>query len=283
MRSAAFSLIAMLVLLSATAAGCNDVPITQETIDEAVHKIARANREVETATFDLSLSGMVTTGDGTDTRQVLLYGDGTGSIDNATQRMHLSMTMRSKAPGQAPVDQFLEYYIADGWLYMSSSSPEEKPRWIKMQMPPQMWQNQAEQQVDMLRSATEVSYLGMEDVDGAICHVIRIVPGRKSIRQVLEQTHSQFASLGVYGYGPLDPEGAPPEVSVTQYVAADTYLFMRTDQQMVIEMTPEAASPPASAENSATLNLSTTIVFRNYDEPVTIQVPQGSLAAIEIE
>ncbi len=153
---------------------------------------------------------------------------------------------------------------------------------MKMKMPPEMWQNQVQQQVDMLHSASEVSYLGTHDVNGVDCHAVRIVPGRASAQQMLEQTRGQIVGLGVYEPVSMDMTDVPAEVSVTQHVAVDTYLFMRTDQHMVQEIAPEAVGLPATGFERIAQDVSITIVFRNYDKPVTIQVPQGLLAAIEI-
>ncbi len=275
------SVLATLCLSVIAAAGCAEAPVG-ESIDDAVQTIVHANQKVETATFDLTLAGTVRTESEMDTSEVLLTGTGTGAVDNTTHRMHLSMTVRIKTPGQPAIDLLLHYFLADEWLYMGSSAPGDKLRWMKVRAPEGMWHNQAHQQIEMLRSANEISYLGMEDVDGVTCHVVRIMPDAASVQQIVLQTYGQLAPLGLHNPESIDLANVEGEVSVIQYVAAESHMFVRTDQQMVLEAIPFTAPVPEESSERITHRLATTVVFGNYNEPVTIQMPQGSLAAIEI-
>jgi hypothetical protein len=69
---------------------------------------------------------------------------------------------------------------------------------------------------------------------------------------------------------------------MTQYIAEDSYLFMKTTQHIVMEITPEQVGVPEAEFERITEDVSTTMVFRNYDEPATIQLPQGALAAAQM-
>lgn len=282
MHNAIRSVIAALCLLAISAAGCAETPINTETLEEAVQAIIEANQEIETASFDLTLTGTIRTEEECAASEVLLTGSGAGVVDNTTRRMHLSMTLRSGVPGQPAVDLPLEYYLMDEWLYMGSCPLQEKPRWLKMRAPTDVWQSQAQQQVQTLRSASEVAYRGMEDIDGVACHVVAIVPDDASTQQILRQTYGQLAPLGHYDHRSMDEAEIQGEVSVVQYVAADSRLFVRTDQHLVLEAVRDTAVTPDHCCDRTIYRFTTTMVFGNYGEPVTIQMPQGSLAAIEI-
>lgn len=281
MHNALRSVIAALCLLLIAAAGCTDTHVAPETIEETVHAIIDANREVETVTFDLALTGTVRTEDDCEVSEVLLTGTGAGVVDNTARRMHLSMTLRSTVSGQSAADLPLEYYLMNEWLYMGSCPSQEKPRWLKMRVPTDVWQGQA-QQVQMLRSASEITYRGMESIDGVACHVVAIAPDDASTQEMLQQTYGQLAPLGHYDHRSMDTAEILGEVSVIQYVAADSHLFVRTDQNVFLEAVRDTAGLPNGCCDRTIYRLATTMVFGNYGEPVTIQMPQGSLAAIEI-
>ena len=282
MHNAIRSVTAAVCLLVISAAGCVETPIDTETVEEAVQAIIEANREIETACFDLTLTGTVRTENDGDVSEVLLTGSGAGTVDNTARRMHLSMTVRSRVAGQPAVDLPLEYYLVDEWLYMGSCPSQEKPRWLKMRAPTDVWQGQAQQQVQTLRSASEITYRGIEDIGDVACHVVAIVPDDALTQQILRQTYGQLAPLGHHDHQSMDVAGIRGEVSVVQYVAADSHLFVRTDQHVVLEAVRDAAVTPDHCCDPTIYRLTTTMVFGNYGEPVTIQMPQGSLAAIEI-
>jgi len=51
---------------------------------------------------------------------------------------------------------------------------------------------------------------------------------------------------------------------------------------MVMEITPEAMGLPEEEFDRITEDVTTVLVFRDYDEPVTIQMPQAALAAVQM-
>jgi len=153
-----------------------------------------------------------------------------------------------------------------------------------MRMPEGLWeqQDQVRQQVDLLKVADEVNYLGIEEVEGVKCYVVEIVPDMDSVRQMMAQVQGPIPAVG--GIDPGAPELGEmvKQVSMTQYIAVDGYLFRRTDQRMLIEFTPATLGIPDGEFDRVVEDTFTTLVFRNYNEPATIQLPQGALAATQI-
>ncbi len=283
MRKLILSAVAMLVLLPAILTGCAGGEMSEADIEKIVEEIVTTNYEVETCTFDLLMDAEIEV-EGDEDVSATLVGTGTGVTDSVNRQMHMVMNMTINAVGEDPVDMPVEYFLVDGWMYMKMSVPEQEAQWLKMQMPDDMWeeQNQAQQQIEMLRTADEVNFLGFEEVNGVECYVVEIVPDLATLQQMMSQMQGQMSQLGDLDLIAMDPGKMLKQVSVTQYVAMDSYLFMRTDQQMVMEITPEAMGLPDDAFDQITEDITTVMVFRDYNEPVTVQLPQGALAATQM-
>ncbi len=284
MRRHLLSFTSMATLLLVAATGCAANPMSEEAIQRTVEDVIAANMAVETTTFDIVMEVTVDVHGAAETEQTSVRGNGSGFIDSANETMHLVMTMTTAGPDQSPLEIPVEYFLVDGWMYVSASLPGEEGQWMKMQMPEGMWeqQNQVQQQIDLLKGADEVNYLGIEEVDGVKCYVVEIVPDMDSVRQMMAQMQGQIPSMGNLDLGALALEEMVKRVSMTQYVAVDGYLFMRTDEHMLIELTPSMLGMPDEAFDLMVEDISVTLVFGNHNEPATIQLPQGALAATQI-
>ena len=283
MRRLMLSVAVMLVLLSVMLTGCAGGEMSEADIQKTVEEIVTTNYEVETSTFDLSMEAEIDVEGGEDV-SVALVGTGTGVTDSVNRQMHMVMNMTVSTPEQDTIDMPVEYFLVDGWMYMKVSVPEQEEQWLKMEMPDDMWekQNQAQQQIEMLQTAEEVNFLGIEEVNGVECYVVEIIPDLSALQQMISQVQGQMSQFGNVDLGAMDLGRMLKQVSVTQYVAMDSYLFMRTDQHMVMEITPEAMGLPDDEFDRITEDVTTVLLFRDYNEPVTIQLPQGALAAVQM-
>jgi hypothetical protein len=283
MRRLMLSVAVMLALLSAIPTGCAGGEMSEADIQKTVEEIVTTNYEVETSTFDLSMEAAIEVEGGEDV-SVALVGTGTGVTDSVNRQMHMVMNMTVSTPEQDTIDMPVEYFLVDGWMYMKVSVPGQEEQWLKMEMPDDMWekQNQAQQQIEMLQTAEEVNFLGIEEVDGVECYVVEIIPDLAALQQMISQVQGQMSQFGDIDLSAMDLGRMLKQVSVTQYVAMDSYLFMRTDQHMVMEITPEAMGLPDDEFDRITEDITTVLLFSDYNEPVTIQMPQGALAAVQM-
>ncbi|MCK9357218.1 MAG: hypothetical protein M0R22_08785 [Dehalococcoidia bacterium] len=272
----------LLSLLAAT--GCAGNPMSEEAIQQTVEEIVAANLAVETTTFDLTMEATIDIQGPGGTEQTSVSGSGSGVVDSANQRMHMVMSMTTSIPGQSPLEIPIEYFLVDGWMYMSVDMPGQDTQWMKLRMPEGMWeqQDQVQQQVDLLKAADEVNYFGTEDVNGVDCYVVEIVPNLDSVRKMMGQMQGQMPAMGDLDLSSMDLGQIVKQVSMTQYIAVDGYLFMRTDQHMLIELTPAALGIPEGEFDVIVEDITTTMVFGDYNKPATIQMPQGALAATQI-
>ena len=283
MKKALFAALALLCI-PLIAVGCADGQMSDEELEKIVREVVERNAAVRTTTFDVTMEALVDVEGDTDMSEMSMSATGTGFVDSVNQAMHMTMDMVTTVPGEGDVEVPVEYFLVDGWMYMSVQVPDKGEQWMKIQMPEGMWeqQSQVQQQIDMLRDAEEVTYLGTEEVNGVACYVVKIVPDLTSLQEMVSQMQGQMGGLEGVDLSAMDLGAMMKGMSMTQYIAEDSYLFMKTTQHIVMEITPEQVGIPEAEFERITEDVSTTMVFRNYDEPATIQLPQGALAAAQM-
>jgi len=281
MKKTAFVILAFLCVPLLAASGCADGQMSDADLEKMVRKVIERNAAIDTAAFDLTMEAQVDVEGDEDVDEMTISASGTGVMDSASQAMHMTMDMVTTVPGEGEIDVPVEYFLVDGWMYMSIEIPDEGQQWMKIQMPEGMWeqQSQVQQQIDLLRDAEEVSYLGSEEVGGVPCHVVKIVPDMDSLREMMAQVQGQITGFEGLDMSTVDFSEMIKSMSMTQYVAEDSYLFMKTEQHIVMEITPDRLGMPEGEFERITEDVSTTMVFRDYGKPVTIQLPQAALAA----
>jgi len=284
MKKTALAILAIVCVPLVATIGCADGQMSDADLEKMVREIVATNAAVETTAFDLTMDAQVDVEGDADVDQMVISGVGSGVVDSASQSMHMTMDMVTTVPGEGEIELPVEYYVVDGWMYMSVQVPEQGEQWMKFQMPQGMWeqQSQVQQQIDMLRDAEEVTYLGTEEVNGVVCHVVKIIPDMESLREMVAQMQGQMGGLEGIDLSAMDLSQMMKSMSMTQYIAEDSLLLMKTEQHMVIEITAEQLGIPGDEFERITEEVSTAMVFRDYNEPATIQLPQAALAAAAI-
>lgn len=257
-------------------AGCEG-DFTQAELEQVVDNVVTANAEVDTCRLDMGLDATIEIVGGPDPGTAEMTGLGSGAVDSAARQMYMAMDLTIQAADRGPLTIAVEYYMVDGWMYTGVDVPDEEKQWIKMEMPAGMWdeQSQVEQQVSLLETAEEVNYLGMEQVDGVDCYVVEVVPDM----EVLAETFSQYQAgqMPDIDLGELDLGKLIKETSTTQWVAADSYLFMKTQNHMLMKLEPSTVGAPADAFDSISEDITVTMTFSDYGELVEIDVPPEAL------
>ncbi len=268
----------------ALSVGCANGEVSDSRLDKIVREVVQANAAIETTAFDLTLDSIMEVQGDSDVSEVKVTGVGSGVVDSANETMHMTMTMVTAVPGQDAIELPVEYYIVDGWMYMSMEVPGQSVQWMKMQMPDGMWeeQSQIQQQIDLIRDAEELTHLGMQEVNGVQCHVVKIVPDMASVQQMVSQAQGQMSGLEGLDLSTMDPGQMIQSMSMTQYIAEESLLFMKTVQHMQLVITSDQMGMPEGEFERITEEISTTMVFRDFNEAATIQLPQGALAATRI-
>jgi hypothetical protein len=72
------------------------------------------------------------------------------------------------------------------------------------------------------------------------------------------------------------------QMSYKVWVAKDDYLFRKVEYQMVIEILPEYFGVTAEDFSKIKEDIATEIVFYDYNEPVSIEMPAEALEAPDL-
>ncbi len=273
--------------LSLTLLGCGEEgatggKLTQEEIEQIVADAATANADVDTLKFDMDMlmTMEVVAEDGPG--EITVVVDGNGALDKAEKEMQIIMNMVMDIPDQAKQDMAMELYATGGWMYMGIDIPGLGKQWMKMMLTEEMWQSQSQidQQIELLRTATEVTFLGSEDVEGTACYVVEIVPSMEALSNLL----SQQQTLGMEGIdlGQLNLADLFKEMSVKEWIARDGYLLTKSEVHMVMEMSPADVGTTEEDFEKMTMDINMGMRLYDYHQAVSIELPEEALQAPEV-
>ncbi len=276
----AMSLVLVMVL-SFIACGGEELPPAQEIVDGAI----QALDDIRAYEFEMDMTmGMAGEAEG-EAFEMTIVTDSSGAFDLANRQMRMDMTMSIVVPGEDEVDIEIELYLIDSTGYIMMDVPGTGPVWEKEELSEADWEETvemlslAEPQIEILETA-EVEVIGSEIIGGIDCYVVEITPDMEQFWE----TVMQQATLGfVEEMGlPMITEEILDEVSYSfsakQWIAKDTYLLMKVETDMVIELTPEAMGSPEE-EGEMTIDVAISMLAYNYNQPVSIELPPEAEAS----
>ena len=282
------SLVAILLLSTLTIACGGEeeeatptpTPTVEVTAEEIRDRTIAAYDELETYELDMDMVMEMRISAMGQSARVTMTMDCEGAADEVNRQMRLDMEMDMAMTGEAPQHMRTEMYIVDDYVYMNIVAPGEPPGWVKFALPEGYWEEMdiLQQQVNILVDV-EADLVGTEIVDGTECYVLDVEPNLEELWAMLE--------LGgaVEGLPPgLDFEQLITDFSLTQWVAKDTFFSPKGSASIEMVLTPESLGiPPEMAEDfDAVVDIEMTILQRNINEPVTIELPPGAEEAEEV-
>ena len=272
-------LLSLALILSLTLVGCAEGGLTQEEIDRIVANVTTA--QFDTVKLDMDMQATMEAVGGSEAGKVTMVADGTGVMNNASKEMQMAMNMTMDIPDQAKQTMAMEYYAVGEWMYMKMSMPEMGKQWMKMKLSEEIWQQQGqiEQQIELLKTAVEVNYLGSEEVNGTACYVVKVVPSMEALGKLLSQ---QASGLGGLDFSQLNLADLFKEMSVKEWIAKDSYRVMKSEVYAVLEMRPGDVGATESDFEKMTMDMKTGVRFYDYNQPVSITLPPEALNAAEM-
>jgi outer membrane lipoprotein-sorting protein len=277
MKRIAFLGVLVIALMASLLIGCADKELTQEDMEQLVNNVLVANAEVETVKFDMKTTTKMEVIGGPKPDGATMAGKGTGAIDSANREMQIIMDMDIDVPGKEKQSQPMEAYLVDGWMHIKVSVEEKGAQWMKMPLPDEMWdsQSQINEQIEFLETAKEVNFMGIEDVNGTDCYVVEIVPSAEALNKMLSQIQMpdiEGADLSQFSFADMIKE-----MSFKQWIAEDGYLIMKSETHVVMEISPEDVGASVEEFQKITADQSAVMVFYDYNEPVSIELPAEAL------
>jgi hypothetical protein len=279
------------LMLCFSLVGCaeNEGPLTSEQIDQIITEAVNGLAEAETYKFDMDLSLSMEAIGGTDPGTMSMSANATGAIDNVNEEMYMLMDMTMNMPEQGGQEMGMDMYIVGEWVYVRMSIPGLGEQWMKMALTPEMWemQKQTEQQMELLETAMRIELVGSESVDGVDCYVFEITPDMGKLAGYLAGTLGMQGlsseEMGAFGwlFGDLF-EDLFKELSIKEWIAKDSSLFVKAEVHMAIEVSPEDVGATAEDFEKLTMDMDIGMAAHDYNEPVSIELPPEALDALEI-
>lgn len=254
-----------------------NLPSAEEIAAQAVEAMA----EVKSCRFDMKMDMDMSgesEGESFDTTMMM---EATSDLDIEHTEMSMDFVISMDIPDEGDMAMGMAMYLVGDGMYMMMEMPEMDPMWMKMELPEGTWgeMNQLQPQVDML-SMAELEVLGSETINGTDCYVLRIVADEELIWELVMQ---QMNTVG--GEIPeIDEEFMKDiwrDISMKQWIAKDTYLLVRTEMDLVMEMSSDAMGLP-EVEGEFAIDLSMYMDMRIYDynQPVSIELPPEAEDAV---
>jgi len=164
---------------------------------------------------------------------------------------------------------------------MKIGMPVIGEQWVKSKLDDSMWnqQNQLEQQRQLLETAIKTRSLGKETVDGVECFMIEITPDMAALAGFVG---SQLGSqAGTDALADIDLAKVFKSITITEWVAADTFLPAKTVMTILMEMNEEDLGSGEAGYEQMTVDLVLTIKYSDYNQPVAIVLPPEAANASE--
>ena len=148
---------------------------------------------------------------------------------------------------------------------------------MKMPLPDKMWDSQSQigLQIDFLRTAEEINFLGSEEANGTDCYVVEIIPSTEPLHKMLSQI--QMPSIEDADFSQFNFADMIIEMSFKQWVSKDDYLIMKSETHVVMEISPEDVGTSVEEFQKITADQSAVMVFYDYNESVSIELPAEAL------
>lgn len=277
--------LSLVLILSFTLVGCEEgviiqdgAGLTQEEIDQIVANATTA--QFDTVNLDIDTQMVVEVVGGSEAGEMTMVADGIGVMDMANKEMQMTMNMAINIPEMGEREMAVEVFFVGEWMYSGIDIPDIGEQWIKVKATQDIWQQQSQidQQIEFLKTAVEVKSLPGETVNGADCYVFEVIPSIEALGELLSQ---QTSSMGGMDFSQFNLADLFQEMSVKEWIAKDSYQVMKTEIDMLMQISPEAVGATEADFEKMTMDMNMGVRFYDYNQPVSITLPQEALNAQE--
>ena len=275
--------VSLLLIITLSVIACNGGKLP--SAEEIVAAILDSQQDIETYKFDVDMEMYITVEAEDETIEMYAVTDGGGSTDVENNVMQMTGDINMVMPDVGEIEVKEHMYLVDNMMYIGIDMPAFMggSTWIKAQMPVYM-PNEMNQVLSLtaLIETAEITVLGSEIVNGVDCYVIEVVPDADQLWELVSQ---QLQFMGDEIEIP-DITGELirkmyDDVSVTYYIAKDTYFLISSSMDMFLELTPADLGYPEE-EGLMTMDITMELLAFDYNIPVSIELPPEAADAIEI-
>ncbi|RLI88646.1 MAG: hypothetical protein DRO62_03345 [Candidatus Altiarchaeales archaeon] len=226
------------------------------TAEQVRDRSQEAMEKVETYAFDMDISMLMKGGEISmmGAKEITMSMSGKGKVDEKNKKMHAETTM-----SMSGMTMEMEQYIIGDTQYMKIPMLG----WVKNRTSEDIW---SEGSYANLVKDMGVELLDDEKVDGKDCYVLEIKP--KDISKIFEVITQQMGSTSTLTAEDLE---SVKDVGFKEWIAKDTFLV----RKMFVNLQME--------KDNTAMDMSMTMRFYDYDEPMKIILPEEAEKAIDME
>jgi hypothetical protein len=201
------------------------------------------------------------------------------------KEMNLTMTIDTEYFG-AKGHWAIDMYFFNGWKYLHTVIPDNS--WSKTKLTDELWvaESQIPLQVELLKTATEITLVGNDNIDGVDCYVLAVTPAKELIADWVQSQQQE--------YGPsLDISWSPALVgrdtfiktykssSVKEWINKRSYLLVKSDVNALFEAKPEDIGASGAQFEKIKSTFLGEMKFSDYNGASSISLPNEALNAPE--
>ncbi len=267
-------ILALILVMPLGSVGCKKV-----TAQEVSSNVLDAYSKSKTYSVEENVTAVtnVVGGDRPGTRSTSQ--NSTGTIDIEGRRFEINV-MQDGSP-LSGLQTFSRVFLENEWLYIKGDilNYEDRDHEILVKLDlgdeqlnrgDRLWKdnNPLGQQIELLNTATEITSIRNESINGISAYVLDIKPDW----QVL----ADWLSLQPPWRGPrlFDLPELTKSLTFRVWVSKDTYSILKSTIEVEFEMVSFDLS-------KSIVELKAEMKFNDYDEPVNIKLPQEALEAVE--
>jgi hypothetical protein len=154
---------------------------------------------------------------------------------------------------------------------------------MKSQIPEDMMEemNQVESLTALIETA-EITVLGSKKVNGVDCYVVEVVPDADQLWElVMQQLQFTGDEVEIPDIAGDIIRNMYDDISVTYYIAKDSYFLVKSSLDMRLELTPEDLGYPEE-EGLMIMDIRMDMLIFDYNLPVSIELPPEAEDATEM-
>lgn len=224
---------------------------------ESLQKITVLNRSIEDA----------------NASTITVKAVGNGDVDLSGRAVSMVQTVNMESENNVVPPGESETIILNDTIYMGVGG-----NWTSLQLPNAdlIWdrQNIVKNQAELINNS-EVVLLGSEIVEGQDSYKIKVIPDMETYSAVLSEQVGNTLPVAILNISEMY-RNSPPQW--TSWVTKDGYHLTKNEILMNFTVTPDDMdlSPEEVGDFEMTLDLASTAIFRDFNQPVEITLPEGA-------
>jgi len=262
--------------------------LSQQELQQILTDSILAVKNASTFKYALNMNMNVEATGGSEPGKMAITIKSSGAADIVAKQMQMvfDMSLNKNTFGTEESTENLsaEMYMMPDYVYMKMNIPGLGEQWIKMPLSEELKElynlDMINEQLAPLESPAKIEFVKYETFDGSECYVLKIVPNMESMKQWIDQQQMTPAELDLDKLTNL--QDMFKELSYITWIAKDTKLMKKMNFTMLLEIDASQVSATVSDFEKMSLDADLDMIIQNYNEPVSIILPEEANQAMEI-